>query len=514
MTDVATSGRYPRPVQARATVRGVLALQLLANGAGAAVVVFYLRVVVPVRQQGSTNIGLNVVAFGVFLLVTVLVAVPLNGMVLRRSMRWVRDGRDPTLLERIDTLTQPLRQTVSAFFVWIAAAVVFARLNEDTTRVAIGIAIAGVVTCALLYQLLERHFRPIAALALEGAELPRWRREIRVRVMLGWLLGSAVPLLAIGLAQVTLPADELADSGPLLTVLVFTSIVAGGLVMLGASKSVAEPIDEVRAALARLEDGDYDLHVPVTNIGEIGRLQSGVNELAAGLRERRRLQDLFGRQVGVDVARAAIARDPELGGEERVVTVLFVDLCGFTSFAEHHAPTEVVAHLNRFFQVVLQLVGTEGGWVNKFEGDAALCIFGAPADQPDHAGRALRAAAELPAAVRALPGAPELGVGVATGSVVAGNVGGIERFEYTVIGDAVNVAARLTELSKEHGGAVFATDATVAAAPDESASWEQVGELVLRGRTSPTGLYRPRSATGLVTAQASATSGLPSGPQS
>jgi adenylate cyclase len=502
--------RYPRPVQARATVRGVMALQLVANGAGAAVVVFYLRVVAPVRlESGESRIGLNLTAFGLYLVAAVFFALPLNAVILRRSMAWVRDGRVPSTLERIDTVTQPLRQTLSAFLMWVGGAIIFAYLNEETARTGIGIAISGVITCSLLYQLLERHFRPVTALALDGADLPRWRREIRIRIMLGWLLGSAVPLVGIGLAPLATPDANVADAATLLAILAFTSIVAGGLVMSGAANSVAAPIEEVREALARMEAGDLDVHLPITNIGEIGHLQQGVNTLAHGLRERRRLQDLFGRQVGVDVARAAIERDPQLGGEERTVTVLFVDLCGFTTYAESHAPTEVVAYLNRFFQVVLREVGREGGWVNKFEGDAALCIFGAPDNQLDHSSRALRAAASLRAAVVELPGAPRIGLGVATGTVVAGNVGGMERFEYTVIGDAVNVAARLTEMAKGDEGAVLATDTAIDASPTEAHRWERMETVVLRGRATPTVLYRP------VADQSSVlTSGLPSGPQS
>src|SRR5690606_2908765 len=152
----------------------------------------------------------------------------------------------------------------------------------------------------------------------------------------------------------------------------------------------------VRAAMAKVEDGDLDIEVPVDHAGELGRLQAGFNEMVDGLRERRRVQELFGRQVGADVARQALENDPELGGEEREITALFVDLEGFTAYTETHTPTEVVQLLNAFFGIVVRVVMDNGGFVNKFEGDAALCIFGAPAEQPDHAARALRAAATLP----------------------------------------------------------------------------------------------------------------------
>lgn len=533
--------RYERPVQARATVRGVLVLQLAANGAGALIVLAYLTILFPDSSPADGEAAdINTLIFGLYLLAAVIVAIPVNKMFLTKAMRWVRDGREPTPVERWATLVQPLQQTVSAFLVWLGAAIIFGVLNQtvaNSLRVSAGIALAGLITCCLLYLLLERHFRPVFALALADADLPRWRREIQARLMLAWLLGSAVPLIAVGLAPVGVSAAELAQSGTRLTILVITGVVAGGLVMRAASTAVSLPIEEVSDALARVEEGDLDVFVQVTHIGEIGRLQHGFNAMVEGLRERRRLQDLFGRQVGTDVARRAVENDPELGGEAREITALFVDLENFTSYTESHTPEEVVTELNTFFAIVIRVVMDEGGWVNKFEGDAALCIFGAPAHQPDHAARALRAAARLPAEVAKLPDAPGVGIGVATGSVVAGNIGTAERYEYTVIGDAVNVAARLTELAKrEHHPVLVSQDTIIAAgqtpgsaagparptsragrspdgdtpsdgdrddvprdptsgAPDTSGArldgWHEVGTVVVRGRTQPTRLYQP-----------------------
>jgi adenylate cyclase len=163
------------------------------------------------------------------------------------------------------------------------------------------------------------------------------------------------------------------------------------------------------------------------------------------------------------------------------VTVLFVDLQGYTRYSERHSPEEVVAMLNRFFRVVVAVVNREGGWVNKFEGDAAMCIFGAPGDQPDHAARALRAAAALPRELARTADVLPAGVGVATGEVLAGFVGTAERYEYTVIGDVVNLAARLCELAKEQRSGVLADAHTVdgAGRPEE---WVDVGRVRIRGR--------------------------------
>jgi class 3 adenylate cyclase len=214
-----------------------------------------------------------------------------------------------------------------------------------------------------------------------------------------------------------------------------------------------------------------------------------VNTMAAGLAERERLRDLFGRHVGATVAERALDTGVSLGGEERTVAALFVDVAGSTGLVRRTGPEEMVGLLNRFFAVVVDTVEAEGGLVNKFEGDAALCVFGAPTDLPDPSGAALRAARRICDAV-AEAGEVDVGVGVACGPVWAGQVGAASRLEYTVIGDPVNEAARLTELAKDHPGRAVASEPTVrSAAEDERQHWVPDGEITLRGRDEPTRTY-------------------------
>ena len=120
----------------------------------------------------------------------------------------------------------------------------------------------------------------------------------------------------------------------------------------------------------------------IYDASEFGLLQAGFNDMVRELSERQRLRDLFGRYVGEDVARRALESRPELGGQERNVAVLFVDLVGSTHFAATRPPAEVVGLLNEFFRIVVETVNRHGGFVNKFQGDAALAIFGAPLDIP------------------------------------------------------------------------------------------------------------------------------------
>jgi class 3 adenylate cyclase/integral membrane sensor domain MASE1 len=207
------------------------------------------------------------------------------------------------------------------------------------------------------------------------------------------------------------------------------------------------------------------------------------------LAERERLRDLFGRHVGDDVARAALDGELAPDGEEREIAALFIDLVGSTSLAWDRPPRQVVSLLNAFFRVVVHVVEANGGAVNKFQGDAALCVFGAPRLRERPAGDALRAGREL--CLRLATEVPQVsfGIGVSAGRAVAGNVGGEARFEYTVIGDPVNEAARLCDLAKARSQRMLASQTALerAGAPEDG-RWRLGESVTFRGRQAPTRL--------------------------
>jgi len=232
--------------------------------------------------------------------------------------------------------------------------------------------------------------------------------------------------------------------------------------------------------------------VTVDDASEVGLLQAGFNRMTAGLAERERLRDLFGRHVGVDVARAALESAPALGGEEKEVAALFVDVIGSTGLAAERPPAEVVSALNRFFSVVVSVTEVHNGFVNKFEGDGALCVFGAPTPTEDPAGQALATARDMHARLQAEVPELEAAIGVSAGRAVAGNVGAEQRFEYTVIGDPVNEASRLCELAKNRGELLLASEAAISrAGPDEAGRWELGDTVALRGRPGETRIAVP-----------------------
>ena len=349
----------------------------------------------------------------------------------------------------------------------------------------------------IAFLLSEFAMRPIAAKALSGEQRLRVRGlGVRRRMMLFWTLGTGTPV--VGLVVVAILALTAGDIS--LNKLAVVVLVLGGVVLCFGSfvtwlnaRAVVEPILSVRDAMHEVEEGNFDPEVQVYDGTELGQLQSGFNQMVAGLREREQLRDLFGRHVGRDVAEAATIGDVELGGETRVVSVLFVDIVGSTAIATEREPAEVVELLNRFFGVVVEEVDRHQGLVNKFIGDAVLAIFGAPVELEDHATRALSAGRAM--AKRLADEVPDLaaGVGVATGEAVAGNVGDESRFEYTVIGDAVNAAARITDLAKDVDGRLLASWESVEAADDdEAAHWQEHETVTLRGRSSETVLAVPK----------------------
>ncbi len=473
-------------------------LLVTTNVVGAGVVVVISSVVIPAPTATRGTILSLAIAVPVYVAVAVVVGVVVGTTTTLRAMRWAIAGTTPDAEDRERALRVPLRLTQLQGVLWFGAAGLFTGLavllqpSRALTTFAT-VAIASVVVCAVAYLFTQFAVRPISARALAAAPLTSRPRGVGVgeRLVIFWCLGTGVPMLGLVLAALLALVDPSATS---LTRLAVTTLVIGGVVLVFGlmvavlnARSVVAPVLSVRDALLDVERGDLDREVPVYDGTELGLLQSGFNQMVHGLREREHLRDLFGRHVGQEVAAAAAAGSVELGGETRVASVLFVDLVGSTGFATRHSPGEVVEMLNRFFGVVVDEVDRHHGLVNKFVGDAVLAVFGAPVELDDHADQALRAARAM--AARLAAEVPEVGagIGVATGEVVAGNVGHRSRFEYTVIGDAVNSAARLTDLAKDVPGCVLVARVTVAsAAADEATRWTAYDEVVLRGRSTAT----------------------------
>jgi adenylate cyclase len=475
---------------------------LVANHIGIAVALVLVTIAFPVP-----SVFTDAPAWLTFGVVPAYVALALavgTFWITRRAvgrLRWAIEGRSPDRADQRNTFIAPWRVAVSHLVLWGTGTALLTTLyglvdHLFIPRFLFSVGFSGVVVATWCYLFTEFALRPVAAQALEVGSPPRRLAPgIMGRTLTVWLLGSGVPVLGIALAAVfaawlgNMTQTQLVFAVLILSVL---AVTFGFILMWISSWLTAAPVRVVRAALQQVERGDLDTDLVVFDGTELGELQRGFNSMVSGLRERERLRDLFGRHVGREVAVAAERERPQLGGEERHVAVVFVDIIGSTQLVIGRPAVQIVALLNRFFAVVVDEVDRHHGLVNKFEGDAVLAVFGAPnkLDRPeDHALAAARAiSAELHNQVPECPA----GIGVAAGQAVAGNVGAKQRFEYTVIGEPVNEASRLCELAKSAPARLLASSTTVeAASQHERANWSFGDTVTLRGLDQTTRLAAP-----------------------
>ncbi len=418
-----------------------------------------------------------------------------------RAVGWMREGREPSGAEIKRIAAVPRLVGFVVMGLWCSIVPVIVILLERWIDVpfpaetfiilASQVLVSGVVGAFIAFLLTEQVTRPILARVLQP-RIDTWPRTIGMgrRLLVAWTLVAAVPIGSIAFFIGRLDAEQRSVAGPSLVIACLIVVVLGFVVFSFVGQAFTGPIERVRAGLRAVATGDFETVIPPTDPGELGLLQVGLNEMVVGLRERERLRDLFGRHVGVEVVRRAMADDHGLGGEQREATTMFVDVIASTHLAQTRAPDEVVKVLNAFFDAVVRAVSDEGGFINKFAGDGAMCIFGAPDEQRDHAERALRAALALRDKLANLDGFAAA-IGVSSGTVVAGNVGALDRYEYTVVGDPVNEASRLTDEAKLRSAHVLVSSSTIKQGNHEATNWKCVGEFALRGRAEPTEAYEP-----------------------
>jgi adenylate cyclase len=348
----------------------------------------------------------------------------------------------------------------------------------------------------LHYFALEIGMRPV--LVDINQQLTPRRTEIGLSALpLRWRLLLTLPLINVitGLTVAALTSEGGGGGADLgldvaIAVGVATTVALELTVLL--SRSIQRPIADLRRATEAVMAGDLTASVPVTTGDEIGELATSFNQMVQGLADRERISDALGTYLDREVADYILSDAFDEEGIERDVSVLFTDVRDFTSFAAGAEAKEVVAALNRLFEVVVPVVARHHGHVDKFEGDGLLAVFGAPEEYDDHAIRATKAAIDICRRVneRGEAGDLRVGVGVNTGRVLAGAIGGAGRLNFSVIGDAVNVAARVEEMTREIERDVLLTTSTVSSMGSAQAV-ESMGEHELRGIEGPVELFAP-----------------------
>ena len=388
-------------------------------------------------------------------------------------------------------------------FAWAGVSIVpvsvyiYLELGEPGTKALL--ILMGGTAVVLMYGVFLRFFMTELILhpviADVASDLPDGAELGKRTVPLKWRLLAALPAINIitGVAVAGLAGrgdSSLEDLGVNVLIAIAVAFTISLELSVLLARTILQPLWAVRRGTERVAGGDLTVRVPMTGTDEAGRLAGSFNQMVQGLQERERLHEAFGAFVDPSVADRVLAEGPMLEGEDVEVTVLFLDIRAFTAYAERSSAREVVARLNEFFEEVVPVLAKHGGHANKFVGDGLLGVFGAPDRLVDHADRAVAAALEIACLVRErFGGELEIGIGLNSGPVVAGTVGGGGHVEFTVIGDAVNTAARVEEATRVTGDDILITEATRCLLTEGSVEVDARPTVELKGKTEEVRLW-------------------------
>jgi class 3 adenylate cyclase len=325
-----------------------------------------------------------------------------------------------------------------------------------------------------------------------GRNLELFFGSYTAKLVVALLVISIAPLAAIIVALFSYEGDRLKlEISNVVGVALMGVVISGYFV----TRSLLGPIRNLSQAMAKVAEGDLGQHVPVTSNDEVGELTGQFNNMVEGLREREQIRETFGRYVDESVAATILRRQGEgaVRGETGEATILFTDIAGFTTIAEYLAPHELVAALNDYLETVLAPIRAHGGVVNTFIGDGLFASFNMPLACEGHAAAAVRAAIDIQRAVGSRTfGGPGVAlntrIGISTGPVIGGSVGAGQRLSYTLLGDTVNLAARLEELNKQYGTRILVSQSTREACGN-GCVFQALGSVVVRGRSDAVAIF-------------------------
>ena len=468
--------------------------QLLGNLAGALLTWFYFRFVDFTAPQFRVAVARSEIIFNVVCFAALISAGIVWGRHWSRPLSGPLPPSGPAAeVVRRRAIMVPYVFGALAFGGWIGAGLLWGVLYPaiwgfftpaTSLRSMFGITcVGGSVTAALVFFAVEHQWRrALPAFFPEGdlgAVAGVVRPRVRVRLLVIFVMLSVIPLSLLGVLAYTraaaLPGVDPAAApqivANMLAFIVFI-VVVGGLAAIGLSLyvagSVAGPLDQLQTAMREVEHGDLEVRCPVVTNDEIGAVAEGFNRMVGGLRERELLKETFGKYVSREIRDEILAGRVSLEGQALEVTILFADLRDFTPWVEATSPREVVRDLNGYFAEMDEAIRAHRGLILQFIGDEIEAAFGAPVAYPAHAEMAVQAALEMRRrlqawnAERVRAGKTPLrnGIGIHTGSVLAGNIGSAERQSYALVGDPVNLASRIQGLNKEFGSDILVSGET------------------------------------------------------
>ena len=359
----------------------------------------------------------------------------------------------------------------------------------------IGVTFYTAIQLIAMHSIVEAFMRPariaVAADSGIGDMLPRsrpsfarWSNVSVLAIAWAFSLGGAIVTMAVARA----------GEDPVFGVLIATGLTLFFAVPITVGVLFApslRPIRDLAEGTERVAAGDYNQRLPVVQDDDLGALAASFNRMQSGLAERERLRAAFGSYVDPALATRLLAQGDDVFTGERIeVSVMFVDIRDFTPFAEANTAEDTVSHLNALFEIVVPAVLETGGHVNKYLGDGALAVFGAPNNLAHHADAAVTAAVEISRLVlERFEGALRIGIGINTGQVIAGTIGGAGKLEFTLIGDTVNVAARIEQLTKTTGDTILLTQHTLDALTEPPAGLSDRGTHEVKGKSATVHVY-------------------------
>jgi len=492
-----------------------------ANGLGALLTFIFLSYIAPV-PEGESAIEVVTVQDYIPMILGTTVLLGLGAVLGRFAQRyhpqWYARLRSGDARESIPEAAR--REVLNFLFLvaatslamWFLASLFFGLWAGRSMRSFLAIAlVGGVFTSALAFFAVDWFWRRMVPVFFPHGQIRAtraFRLTVFARLLIVFLLSSIYPvglLVALSLdrarqiVSASNPEAILQNMFIIEMFLLGISIISSTLMAFFTSRTVIGPLEGLEKAMARVEQNDLNVRVPVLSNDEVGYLAERFNEMIAGLRRGELLRNLFNLYVSPEVAREALEHGTALGGQSVQCTVLFSDIRSFTTLSEQLDPAELVELLNRYMSRMVDVILSHGGMVNKFGGDSLLAVFGTPLNpSPSHAVSAVRAASGMRAALiefnqaqSAADGSElQCGIAVATGMVVAGNVGGKERIEYTVIGDTVNLAARLQAMSKElHHDILLNQEAYFQACDKMQLDAQKIPNVTVRGKNEPVTIY-------------------------
>jgi len=374
----------------------------------------------------------------------------------------------------------------------------------------------GTISAGLSFFLVENHARMtlVPAFFPEGRLTDvtgtiRFPISRRIHVLYAW--GTSLPMIIL-LATLLYSAWEAGRGGGIsagefargvfaftVTLCLIFLVIALRLNVL-VKRSIVEPIREMLSMVDRIREGEGGRKIQVLSNDELGELGDTGNRMIEALEERRRIREAFGRYVNPEIRDEIMAGKIPLEGVRRVATLLFVDLRGFTSYVENHEPEEVIRSMRAYFTAMEKAVRSHKGLVLQYVGDEMETVFGVPLRDPEHADRAVRAALDMRRNLEALnreradQGKPPFrhGVGIHTGMVLAGITGSEDRLSYALIGDTVNLAARIEDLARDVEADILIGEETVRQLREKNYDLERLPARSVKGYSRPLTVYRAR----------------------